>query len=239
MATVGRNEPCLCGSGKKYKKCCMAKDTSINLQEFRSARAEESLRNQILKFAMSARFKDEMVEAYSVYTSGKALLPKQDPLDNIRFLDWFIHEHVLSKESKPVMQLFGEVRGRYLDDDQKKLLDEWKQSRLGAFEVEKVEENVVSLIDVFTGQQHSIEDETAREEVKQGEVIVARMTSSWGKQKLGGAPIILAPEKKQKLMDEVNAAFEKHKEEHPDSDISQYLSTHAHVLSTAAADLHG
>jgi len=23
---VGRNDPCPCGSGKKYKKCCMAKD---------------------------------------------------------------------------------------------------------------------------------------------------------------------------------------------------------------------
>ncbi|WP_420808763.1 SEC-C metal-binding domain-containing protein [Bacillus salacetis] len=22
MAKVGRNEPCPCGSGKKYKKCC-------------------------------------------------------------------------------------------------------------------------------------------------------------------------------------------------------------------------
>jgi hypothetical protein len=26
MAKVGRNEPCPCGSGKKYKKCCLAKD---------------------------------------------------------------------------------------------------------------------------------------------------------------------------------------------------------------------
>lgn len=25
--TVGRNDPCPCGSGKKYKKCCMNKDT--------------------------------------------------------------------------------------------------------------------------------------------------------------------------------------------------------------------
>ena len=23
VGTVGRNEPCPCGSGKKYKKCCM------------------------------------------------------------------------------------------------------------------------------------------------------------------------------------------------------------------------
>jgi hypothetical protein len=26
MATPGRNEPCSCGSGKKYKHCCLSKD---------------------------------------------------------------------------------------------------------------------------------------------------------------------------------------------------------------------
>ncbi len=28
-AKVGRNEPCHCGSGKKYKKCCLAKDEAV------------------------------------------------------------------------------------------------------------------------------------------------------------------------------------------------------------------
>lgn len=28
MEKIGRNEPCPCGSGKKYKKCCMGKETS-------------------------------------------------------------------------------------------------------------------------------------------------------------------------------------------------------------------
>ena len=26
MAKIGRNDPCACGSGKKYKKCCLASD---------------------------------------------------------------------------------------------------------------------------------------------------------------------------------------------------------------------
>ena len=26
MAKIGRNDPCRCGSGKKYKKCCQARD---------------------------------------------------------------------------------------------------------------------------------------------------------------------------------------------------------------------
>jgi len=30
--SVGRNDPCPCGSGEKYKNCCMSND-EINLEE--------------------------------------------------------------------------------------------------------------------------------------------------------------------------------------------------------------
>jgi hypothetical protein len=30
MAKIGRNEPCLCGSGLKYKKCCIKKYSSLS-----------------------------------------------------------------------------------------------------------------------------------------------------------------------------------------------------------------
>ncbi len=29
-ARPGRNEPCLCGSGRKYKQCCLAKDETLD-----------------------------------------------------------------------------------------------------------------------------------------------------------------------------------------------------------------
>jgi predicted Zn-dependent protease len=31
MANVGRNQPCPCGSGKKYKQCCLARDEASAL----------------------------------------------------------------------------------------------------------------------------------------------------------------------------------------------------------------
>ena len=37
MGQVGRNQPCPCGSGKKYKRCCLAQD---------AARASAALRAQ-------------------------------------------------------------------------------------------------------------------------------------------------------------------------------------------------
>ena len=28
MARIGRNQPCPCGSGRKYKRCCLQKDNA-------------------------------------------------------------------------------------------------------------------------------------------------------------------------------------------------------------------
>jgi hypothetical protein len=36
---LGRNEPCHCGSGKKYKQCCLAKDEAAE-REARAKRGE-------------------------------------------------------------------------------------------------------------------------------------------------------------------------------------------------------
>ncbi|MCG2789905.1 MAG: SEC-C domain-containing protein, partial [Actinomycetia bacterium] len=35
MQPIGRNYPCPCGSGKKYKKCCQLKDDVVDLETFR------------------------------------------------------------------------------------------------------------------------------------------------------------------------------------------------------------
>jgi SEC-C motif len=29
---IGRNQPCPCSSGRKYKKCCLAKDEAVELE---------------------------------------------------------------------------------------------------------------------------------------------------------------------------------------------------------------
>jgi hypothetical protein len=35
---IGRNEPCHCGSGKKYKKCCMDKDREHEIESQQSTK---------------------------------------------------------------------------------------------------------------------------------------------------------------------------------------------------------
>jgi SEC-C motif len=40
VARLGRNEPCRCGSGRKYKQCCLDKDESDARAAFAKALAE-------------------------------------------------------------------------------------------------------------------------------------------------------------------------------------------------------
>ncbi|UAL52041.1 cyclin family protein [Metabacillus dongyingensis] len=56
---IGRNDPCHCGSGKKYKKCCMKKETSLEAIRHEDL---EKLQIELMEFA-SANFSRHMDEA--------------------------------------------------------------------------------------------------------------------------------------------------------------------------------
>ena len=43
MAKIGRNDRCPCGSGKKYKQCCLAKDEAADRSTFLAAPAADHL----------------------------------------------------------------------------------------------------------------------------------------------------------------------------------------------------
>ena len=53
MMKTGRNAPCLCGSGKKYKKCCLGKQAALSqtLYYQRLSEAHDRLVKRLLTYA--------------------------------------------------------------------------------------------------------------------------------------------------------------------------------------------
>jgi tetratricopeptide (TPR) repeat protein len=47
MAKPGRNDPCPCGSGKKYKKCCLTNDEATKREQFVVQQAEREERANV------------------------------------------------------------------------------------------------------------------------------------------------------------------------------------------------
>jgi len=54
MAKPGRNDPCHCGSGNKYKKCCLAKDEAASKAQHGSTKTREELIEAEARRAMRA-----------------------------------------------------------------------------------------------------------------------------------------------------------------------------------------
>ena len=69
MAKPGRNDPCHCGSGKKYKKCCLPTEEAAERQVIardQAVREERARNRRIQERATKAEFLAEFAAAHTV-----------------------------------------------------------------------------------------------------------------------------------------------------------------------------
>ncbi len=67
---LGRNELCPCGSGKKYKKCCLNKDTSVEISSRKvvsSQKQYSELYTKIYEYSRQDKFKEELEKAKEMF----------------------------------------------------------------------------------------------------------------------------------------------------------------------------
>jgi len=55
MSKVGRNEPCPCGSGRKYKRCCLRKNSTSSVK---TEAAAQQYHRDALAFTRATTVKD-------------------------------------------------------------------------------------------------------------------------------------------------------------------------------------
>jgi hypothetical protein len=78
---TGRNDPCPCGSGKKYKRCCLNKET---VPENPVLAQIDAARNHAVKEIadyLTSKFRDRLIEAWDAFTFGAEELPDLDAPD--------------------------------------------------------------------------------------------------------------------------------------------------------------
>lgn len=98
---IGRNDPCPCGSGKKYKKCCMAKDEweiqtedEINIQQ-----EVEYIINRALN-SDSCLVKLDSLLFFSTETGDAWLLDTDDNLALCLMKDFDVQQYIINETSK-------------------------------------------------------------------------------------------------------------------------------------------
>ncbi|WP_460358963.1 SEC-C metal-binding domain-containing protein [Mycobacterium sp. ZZG] len=157
---LGRNEPCWCGSGRKYKKCHLGKEQPSLPERVGWLYAKAA------QHALMGGWGEVVAELGYVrneYRDASDETP--DPL----LIDAVLFEGGAFEE-------FLAVRGSLLPEDERLLAGQWLLVERSLFEVEEVRPgHGVTVRDVRTGDIHEVQERTASRQLTVGQLICTRV----------------------------------------------------------------
>jgi hypothetical protein len=180
----GRNDLCPCGSGLKYKKCCLLKDEAAHSIGARSADAARlSAIAKLLRFADSPEFEDAHTAAYELFWPDTLDdLDEDEALDFLgsvdvqaKFHPWLLFDFEV-EPGRTFSDLFLERRDWGLDPREHDYIGRLRQSWMSLYQVEDVERGHGLLVrDLLTRQRTFVHERMASEEAVRWDLLAARL----------------------------------------------------------------
>lgn len=161
-ALAGRNDPCPCGSGRKYKACHLGKERPglIDRGPWLYAKARRYIRDH--DRSLVAAIAGEMRAA-----SGRGHEFLIDLLDSELVADIALCEAGLGDR-------FVAERDALLPDDEALLAQRWQLVERSLFEVEEAREAHLALRDLRTGDRITVTNTNAESQTQRGELMLGR-----------------------------------------------------------------
>ncbi len=180
--TPGRNEPCWCGSGKKYKKCHLEADEKQAREESEGGTEEDPVRSEAFAGLLDTadRFnKRDMIEAARQYF-GDSMGEDEPPEGTEGFLMWYLLDYRASN-GRTAAEEHLRKNGARLNPDVRAFVEAWRDSRVGLFSVEKTGAEF-ELKDLYAGDTLRVPSFDVAAEIAPGDQVLARIET------LGGNP---------------------------------------------------
>lgn len=178
MEKPGRNDPCYCGSGKKYKQCHMAADLAADREQRAWADAARELRLAIFEYADDERFDNEAGDAATHYWNGyytAETMPLMSPSEAERFLDWFAFDYILPSTTTRVIDLFHDEKASSLSANQRELLESWAGGApMGGYELTGYERQTLRLKEIVSKSDLDVFEPSGHGNAPLGAIILGR-----------------------------------------------------------------
>jgi hypothetical protein len=178
----GRNEPCWCGSGKKYKDCHLPIEEEQRTRQRKLRQAQDTLLPKIMEAAES--MPEAFPAAFAQFWQEKYTPEQMSDLDDLedrgaeRFLTWFAFDFV-QDDGHTLVEMLSEAatEGRFeVDEFEAHLLNDWGSVRLRPYTVEEVKKGQGFLLrDMLNQNLCHVEEHAASRRVLANEVLVGHL----------------------------------------------------------------
>ena len=207
----GRNDACPCGSGRKFKHCCLGKADAVDLGRVRLRRAEGRIVDEVFPFALKQFGKDFFHRAWEDFHVGNPPDGNVDesPEFEQMFIPWFVFGFIADGNVRvgwpdvPLARYWQLTEHPRLDGVETAFLVAACRSPLSICVVEAAEPGrSLDLRDVLTGRRfHALEQGASRILQPADLHFSSVVTVGDDSIMLGGSPLVIPPDWHVRIID--------------------------------------
>lgn len=229
---AGRNDPCPCGSGKKYKMCCLSTEY---VQTGREDSIREKIVQDLLKF-FRKNFKNRLDNAHFIFWDE--FIPEEH-LDNatvrladINFWEWIVYDYIIDEDNgKTLIDLYME-NNKKLSMDEHRLLTMMKNSVISLYEVQNVfPEKGLLLKDLLLGGEYDVKEMAATRSLRKWDIFATRLLHVDGTFIMSGSVYPYHLKLKERILEDIHAEFKDYRIEYPDTALNEFLKKNSEMFN--------
>ena len=200
MGEIGRNAQCPCGSGMKYKRCCLRREYEVGLDVARAEGVWGRMQNWAL-----ARFHDELVDSLKEHFDARGIGTSERPVmdDDLSVaLCWLLIDRPLADGGGPPALRYAELPA--ISKSERALARRIAESRLGVYRVRDVSPGAwIDLENVLTGARVRVSSPNVSGEAVRWHVLLCRVMASGPTPTLWGGAAFYEPDEEPELLAEI------------------------------------
>lgn len=232
MSKPGRNDPCPCGSGKKYKKCCLAETFVTNGRE---ETARKRLVENLLAF-YNKQHRDTVEKAKELFWND--FIP-QDYLDGHaleiayqNFFEWITFDFIIDPDAnKTLIDLYME-QNKNLTQDEHVVLTKMKNSCISLYEVQEVfPEKGLLLKDLLMGGEFDVKEKAATRALKRWDIFATRLLLIDGQYIMSGSVYPYHLNFKNRILEDIMQTYKEYREDFPDGTMDVFLKESGDIFN--------
>lgn len=231
MNKPGRNEPCPCGSGKKYKRCCLPKSYNPIVAE---DSIKETLVREIRKF-IAKRFSDDVEDAFNFFWEdfdlGKYLEKGYYEYAEINFHEWLVHDWVPFDDGKTIVDHFIKNNLR-LTADELKILNMMNKSVISLYEIQEVfPDKGFMLKDLLMGGEYDVSEKLATQALRKWDIFATRLMILDSKFVMSGCLYPYPLIEKESIINYIKEEFKYFREDYKDAGMDDFLKSDSDIFN--------
>ncbi len=191
MTKVKRNDPCPCGSGKKYKKCCMNKQQAASSATRKDEKDYQDFLPRVVEF--SRPYEEKIQQAIWNDVKEFSVLEEADQKAFVQSASlWSLFNAKVIDDQSVVQAYLNEYQDDY-SEAFSTFLTQWRTIRPGLYSVKDVKGKHVTIMDWFAKAHITLEMTPTTKQLSEDDLIIGYLYPTLKGYELG-SDIMIIPE---------------------------------------------